>query len=555
MAENNKNKMSWKEIVEVMLKDKRVRLAIVKRSHSCFFKFYFSPDNTEYEPAPFHDKMFYITQDTSIRMSVILGFRGCGKSTLSGLSFPIWAILGEQKIKYVLIISKTQAKAQMMLQLIKYQLETNEKLKKDLGPFSEERNGWNLTSLYLPKYGAKITAASTEQSIRSYRHNQHRPQLIICDDLEDQESVKTQEGRDKVYNWMVGDLIPAGDKNTRIIITGSLLHNDCLIRRFQREIQNKKRDGVSLEIPFFDENGKPTWKGKFPDEASIIAEKLRIGNEIAWLREFMLLVVPEEGQIIKEPWIKYYDFFPDDTLKYRYTIVGIDPAVSEKSGSCFTAMIGISVYGSGQNLRLYVHPNPVNDRISFETIKNKAKFLSQSLGREALAKVIVENFAAQDYLVQDLKTIGLPAQGFKGQGDKRERLISASGLIEQGKVWFPKQGAEKLIEQLLGFGSERYDDLVDALSMLLIHINTEEVSGGPLYFFKGSDDYIHCFGGASEQLPQKPKENLKPKETEEEKFKREAKEQDQRVHDEQIRRVSERGPYEDGPEVRPSWFS
>ena len=498
--------MTWEEIVEIMMKDKRVRLAIVRRSHKSFFQYYFSPDHTEYAPAPFHDKIFQITQDMAIRMAIVLGFRGCAKSTLIGLSFPIWSILGEQKTKYVLIVSKTQQKAQMMLQMLKYVFETNEKLRKDLGPFYEERNGWNVTSLYIPKYQAKITTASTEQSIRSYRHMQYRPQLIICDDLEDLESVKTAEGRDKVYNWMTGDLIPAGNKNTRIFVIGSLLHNDCLIRRFQKEIADNKRDGTYLEIPFLDENGKPAWKSKFPNEDAVMMEKKRIGNEIAWLREYMLQVVPEEGQIVKPEWLKYYDFFPDDTLKYRYTIIGVDPAVSQKSSADCTAMVGISVYGHGQNLRLYVHPNPVNDQISFEAIKNKAKFLSQSLGRGSLAEIIVENFAAQDYLLQELKSINLPAQGFKGQGDKRERLITASALLEQGRVYFPKEGVDKLTEQLLGFGSERYDDLVDALSMLLIHINTEEMSG-PLYFFRGTDNTVQCFGGGKEELFQKPKEN------------------------------------------------
>jgi len=483
---NNKKQMGWEEIVEVMMKDKRVRLAILKKSHKCFFRYYFSPEYTEYETAPFHEEIFQMTQDADIRMAVVLGFRGCGKSTLLGLSFPIWAILGEQKIKYVLIISKTQHKAQMMLQMLKYIFETNEKLKKDLGPFSEERNGWNLTSLYIPKYRAKITAASTEQSIRSYRHMQHRPQLIICDDLEDLESVKTAEGRDKVYSWMTGDLIPAGNKNTRIFVIGSLLHNDCLIRRFQKEIYEHKRDGTYLEVPFLDENRKPAWKSKFPNEESVTMEKKRIGNEIAWMREYMLKVVPEEGQIVKLEWLKYYDVFPEESiLPYRYTIIGIDPAVSTKDSAHFTAMVAISVYGYGQNFKLFVHPNPINDRLSFEAIKNRAKFLSQNLGRGSLGQVIVENFAAQDYLVQDLKTANLPAQGFKGQGDKRERLIAGASLLEQGRVYFPRQGAEKLIEQLLGFGSEKYDDLVDALSMLLIEIIKKENEGE--FFFSFGD--------------------------------------------------------------------
>lgn len=79
--------MNWEEILEVMLKDKRVRLSIVKKIHKFFFYFYF-PHYAEFEIAPFHEEMFRITQDTGIRSAIIVGFRGCGKSTIFATSFP-----------------------------------------------------------------------------------------------------------------------------------------------------------------------------------------------------------------------------------------------------------------------------------------------------------------------------------------------------------------------------------------------------------------------------------------------------------------------------------
>lgn len=120
--------------------------------------------------------------------------------------------MGEQKIKFVLILSQTQQKSQLLLKEMKDEMETNELLKKDMGPFEEERNQWNMVSLYLKRYDAKITIASTEQSVRGLRHKQYRPQLIICDDLEDLDSVKTIEGRNKTYNWLMSEVLPAGEK-------------------------------------------------------------------------------------------------------------------------------------------------------------------------------------------------------------------------------------------------------------------------------------------------------------------------------------------------------
>jgi len=51
--------------------------------------------------------------------------------------------------------------------------------------------------------------------------------------------------------------------------------------------------------------------------------------------------------------------------------------------------------------------------------------------------------------------------------DKRARLRVAARYIKTGVVKFPRKGAEQLITQLLGFGSEKHDDAVDALVYLI----------------------------------------------------------------------------------------
>jgi phage terminase large subunit-like protein len=47
-------------------------------------------------------------------------------------------------------------------------------------------------------------------------------------------------------------------------------------------------------------------------------------------------------------------------------------------------------------------------------------------------------------------------------------------LFEQGRVFFPKDGSTKsIINQLLHFGVEKHDDLVDALTLTLNYIHTK----------------------------------------------------------------------------------
>ncbi|MEI7480639.1 MAG: hypothetical protein WCJ59_03355, partial [bacterium] len=50
------------------------------------------------------------------------------------------------------------------------------------------------------------------------------------------------------------------------------------------------------------------------------------------------------------------------------------------------------------------------------------------------------------------------------------RLSIASQLIKTGEVLFPTKGCEQLIDQLVNFGTERFDDLADAFSVLILSI-------------------------------------------------------------------------------------
>jgi predicted phage terminase large subunit-like protein len=455
------------KIINVMINDKRVRLSIVRKSPKYFFYFYFS-HYAEYEIAPFQEEMFHISQDVSIRNIVIVGFRGCSKSTIFSLSFPLWAILGEQRLKHVVILSQTRQKAEMLLQQIKSELENNILLKKDLGPFREERSGWNAVSLHLTQYNAKITIASSEQSIRSLRHTQYRPQLIVADDLEDLESVKTIEGRDKTYNWFVGDVIPAGDKRTRIMVVGSLLHEDSLVKRLERSIAEGTMDGIYRAYSLLDEKGNPTWPGKFPNQKAVDDERKKGFSEAAWQREYLLRIIPDDSQVVYREWIQYYDYdkLPTNNNELRATVVGVDLAISQENNADYTAIVSALIYGSGENYRVYILPNPVNERLTFPQTIERLKIIHKSLNTHRYPKICVEDVGYQRAVIQQLENMDYLVEGTKVSCDKRSRLTTITHLIQQGKILFPAKGAERLISQLLGFGVEKHDDLVDAFTIV-----------------------------------------------------------------------------------------
>jgi len=482
-------------LAEQMFKDRNIRTAITRQSHFLFFHFYFA-HYVKYETAPFQRELFHLTEREDIKNLFIVAFRGSGKSTLLTTSYPIWAILGEQQKKFVLILCQTRSQAKQHMMNLKRELESNDLLKNDLGPFQEENDEWGASSLVFSRLNARITAASTEQSIRGLRHNQHRPDLIIGDDMEDLASTKTREGRNKTYQWLTGEVIPAGDKNTRLLIVGNLLHEDSLLMRIKEDVEKQRIDGVFREYPLIRE-GAILWPGKYPSLEDIEVEKRKAGNEFAWEREYMLRIVPDEDQAIHREWIQYYDEFPiheKDCQGYPIHTevrIGIDLAISKKDTADYTAMVPARLYGEGSNTRIYILPEIINKRMNFPETVDMCKTLYTAYHEKGglRPKLIIEDVAYQKSLPEQLESEGIrDVQTTRpGNTDKRMRLMLISSLIKNGKVLFPRKGCEELINQIVHFGVEKHDDLADALSILVIGV-VEKPPRVPRVWILGSDN-------------------------------------------------------------------
>jgi len=98
-----------------------------------------------------------------------------------------------------IIVSLTQSQARLILSNIKEELEKNKLLIHDFGPFVTPDDEWRWNSLVISQFQTRIIAVSANESIRGFRHLASRPDLIICDDIEDLNSIKTQDGRDKTF--------------------------------------------------------------------------------------------------------------------------------------------------------------------------------------------------------------------------------------------------------------------------------------------------------------------------------------------------------------------
>lgn len=426
--------------------------------------------------------------------------RGNAKSTTGTFGLPLWAA-AFRKRKFALIVSETRSQAESFLSFIKIELETNERLQQDFPELCGEGPVWRSDQI-ITRNGVKIQAAGAGQKLRGLRHGNCRPDLVIVDDLENDESVESPEQRRKLENWFFKALMKIGQPDTVFIVVGTILHYDSLLSR--------------LLI-------KPGWKGqKFKavmkwssavkrwEEWERIFADITVGKEVAEAaadnyfeahREEMLryteVLWPEmepyyylmkmrvsdgpaffesekqnepinpEDAVFLEEWIQYYDEDEVDLAGLKHA-GACDPSLGKKSKHADpSAILG----GRMKNNVIYLdvadiekrHPDQIMtdiltyherdrfDELAMEEIQFQ-EFFSQSFQKEAHARGLTIN-----------------VKPIKPNTDKDLRIVTLQPWVKNGWIKFRRAGMGELVRQLIYYRPKNkggHDDGPDALEML-----------------------------------------------------------------------------------------
>ncbi len=441
------------------------------------------------DPPDFVKELTTNLSDEHLRLLEVLGFRGSTKSTWASFALPLWAALEYPKLyPFILPISDSNKQASLNIAAIKNELEKNETIKQDYGriqgefvvdwELEEEGEEWQKQNIVLST-GVRILARSRGQKVRGIRHLQHRPKLAIVDDPEDGEWVRVKENRDKTERWLRTEVLGAMDaRSGRTVVIGNLLHQDALLSRLKAPNSGFK----VLEYPLLRPGSgtdweRCTWKAMFPTPESLKAKEVEMGP-VAWNREMLMHIVAEEDQIIKPEDIHYYDECPPTeegvglggvTVKEQLHADmighGGDLAISQKENADFTALVTGEVYRIENAPKIYIQPDPFNQRVTFSQFLSEVSMIPKRTPGSHL--FFIEDVGYQKAAIQEMERAMLAVTGMRVSTDKRSRLQVVAPYIKNGTVLFPRHGCEELLGQLFNLGVESHDDLVDALVHLI----------------------------------------------------------------------------------------
>lgn len=162
----------------------------------------------------------------------LLGPRGSAKSTLGTLAFPLWAAV-ECREPYIWIVSDTRHQACAHLANLRAELADNPRLAADYPQAAGRGLVWRENVIVL-RNGVRVEAFGTGQRIRGQRHGAHRPTLIICDDLQNDDHIHSAHLRGLAQQWFDGTLLRAGTARTNVLNLATALHREALAVQLNR---------------------------------------------------------------------------------------------------------------------------------------------------------------------------------------------------------------------------------------------------------------------------------------------------------------------------------
>lgn len=425
--------------------------------------------------------------------------RGNAKSTITSLILPLWCIVGSRK-KFIVIISDTSDQAEEFLGQIKAELEENTRLLEDFPEACGFGPTWKATKL-ITNNGIAIRCCGKRKRFRGARHGNRRPDLVICDDLEDDENIDSPDQREKDRKWFFKAVMKIGGHYTVFIVVGTILHYDSLLARllvrpgwkgkkwkavinwsssklwekWEELFTSRRFDAEKSAERFFAKNQKEMLRGTqvlWPEaEPYYYLMTMRVSDGPAYFdSEKQNEPVNPEDCLFREEWFRFVPepiFINKDSRFY----CSVDPSMGSASKKADPSAILVGCVNSDGIIDIIQadiqkrHPDSIMELL-FDFHK-KYQF-----ERIAIEEVQFQQLFKDQVLKEGTRRkIYPPVEGVRPINDKILRISKLQPHIKNGLIRFRKNQT-LLLDQLKYFPKASHDDGPDALEMLFNLINS-----------------------------------------------------------------------------------
>lgn len=432
--------------------------------------------------------------------------RGHAKSTAITFSYTLACMVFRER-SYALIVSDTVSQSVLFLADIKRELLENEQLRSlfKIREFVKDSED-DVIVVCDDGYMFRIQAKGSEQKVRGLKWNNKRPDLIICDDLENDEIVLNKERREKFRRWFNGALLPCRSAKGIVRYVGTILHNDSLLERFMPPLHDRTTVDTPLKVYRHPLAKKVSWKSvKYRAHNADFSEILWEAN---WPKSKLLatresLVVQGLADLYSQEYLnnpidesvayfKRQDLLPmqkEDFEKYVNYYITADLAVSKESYSDYSVFLIAAV---DENRTIHII-DVIRERldgqeivdciIDLEKIYHPEVFgieqmqVSQAIGPFLREQMILWNEYPN---LEQMKHGGKDkiARSRSMQGRVRAHTVK----VDKSRDWYPT-----FEDEICSFPRSKHDDQLDAFAWLGMLL--DKVLEAPTQQERDDEDY------------------------------------------------------------------
>lgn len=357
----------------------------------------------------------------------------------------------------VIYISNTGPVAKTQLAKVKREIELNERIKAQYGDLAGDV--WREDYIELTN-GFWVRAIGRGSQARGYRAG-----LIIADDLDDAEAVRSETQRDKAREWWDTDILPILDESDcRCVVIGTNLHPLALINYIA-----SKEGWTSDTYRALQADGSSIWPSKWSVER--LGEMRREMGTRQFNAEYQNEPIITENPIFYPAWFRRFNrhdaHYLKDIEQGVYTVAACDPAISRDENADYTAIVTLSAT-FGKEPKIYVRPGgvvrghwPLNRTVNqLATMQDKFGIKQIGIETTAYQQALADEF--KRYMDDNHRAIN--TLEIKPDKDKERRAHAVAPMVERGQVWIDESDemSRLLLDELMLFPTGDHDDLVDA---------------------------------------------------------------------------------------------
>lgn len=424
-------------------------------------------------------------------LEAIAAPRGEAKSTIVTQLSSLWCLVTQKK-RYILLVMDSIDQAYPMLEAIKSELEFNQRLRIDFPEIAGVGRVWQSGTI-ITKANQKVQVAGSGKKLRGLRHGAYRPDLVVLDDIENDEQVRSPEQRDKLHNWLKKTVLPLGsaDGKLDVIYIGTILHYDSVLNRtLHSKAWNTAHFKAVLKMPdnmaLWDK-----WEHFYLTEGEAVADAFYFANQaamdsgavVSWAARPILALMKIRARDGHATFDSEYQNDPvsgDDAIfanSLQYWTEGdlpddliyfgaVDPSLGKSGASRDPSAILVGGY-SRKTGKLYVLEAQIKKRLPDLIIEDVIRFQLQYRCHRWFG----EGVQFQEFLNSEIakrsasRGIPVPITSVKPNTDKLLRIESLQPHIANGLILLHRSQST-LESQLRHFPKADHDDGPDALEML-----------------------------------------------------------------------------------------